>query len=81
MGLFEKKYCDFCGEKIGLLGNRKLEDGNMCKECAEKLSPWMTDRKHETVEEIRRHLNYREENKRRLMSFHVSRILILQNAR
>ena len=75
MGLFEKKYCDFCGEKIGLLGNRKLEDGNMCKECAEKLSPWMTDRKHETVEEIRRHLNYREENKRRLMSFHVSRIL------
>ena len=30
MGLFEKKYCDICGEKIGLLGNRKLEDGNMC---------------------------------------------------
>ena len=25
MGLFEKKYCDICGEKIGLLGNRKLE--------------------------------------------------------
>ena len=28
MGLFDKKYCDICGEKIGLLGNRKLEDGN-----------------------------------------------------
>ena len=25
MGLFDKKYCDICGEKIGLLGNRKLE--------------------------------------------------------
>ena len=22
MGLFDKKYCDFCGNKIGLLGNR-----------------------------------------------------------
>ena len=29
MGLFDKKYCDICGEKIGLLGNRKLEDGNL----------------------------------------------------
>ena len=38
MGLFEKKYCDICGEKIGLLGNRKLEDGNICSKCAGKLS-------------------------------------------
>jgi len=35
MGLFDKKYCDICGEKIGLLGNRKLEDGNLCKDCDE----------------------------------------------
>ena len=34
MGLFDKKYCDICGEKIGLLGNRKLENGNLCKNCA-----------------------------------------------
>ena len=26
MGLFDKKYCDICGEKIGFLGNRKLEE-------------------------------------------------------
>ena len=38
MGLFDKKYCDICGEKIGLLGNRKLENGNLCKNCAKKLS-------------------------------------------
>lgn len=38
MGLFDKKYCDVCGERIGLLGNRKLEDGNLCKDCARKLS-------------------------------------------
>lgn len=24
MGLFDKKNCDICGDKIGLLGNRKL---------------------------------------------------------
>lgn len=40
MGFFDKKYCDVCGEKIGFLGNRKLEDGNLCKECASKLSPF-----------------------------------------
>ena len=43
--LFEKKVCDICGEEIGLLGNRKLEDGNCCKDCAKKLSPWFTERK------------------------------------
>ena len=37
MGLFEKKYCDICGERIGLLGNRKLEDGNNCSKCDGKL--------------------------------------------
>ena len=38
---FDKKYCDVCGDKIGLLGNRKLEDGNLCKDCAKKLSPFL----------------------------------------
>ena len=46
MGLFDKKYCDICGEKIGLLGNCKLDDGNLCKECAQKLSPWFEERRH-----------------------------------
>lgn len=37
--LFEKKICSICGGEIGLLGNRKLADGNLCKKCARKLSP------------------------------------------
>lgn len=69
MGLFDKKNCDFCGEKIGMLGNRKLEDGNMCKDCAKKLSPFCDDRRHSTVEQIRQHLQYREENKNALRAF------------
>ena len=32
--LFDKKECSICGGEIGLLGNRRLEDGNMCKSCA-----------------------------------------------
>ena len=43
--LFEKKECSVCGGEIGLLGNRKLEDGNLCKDCAAKLSPWFSDRR------------------------------------
>ena len=70
MGLFDKKYCDICGEKIGLLGNRKLEDGNLCKNCARKLSPFFSDRRNSTVEEIKQQLAYREENERRLADFH-----------
>lgn len=67
--LFEKKVCDLCGGEIGLLGNRKLEDGNCCKECAAKLSPWFDDRRHSTVEQICDQLNYREENRRKLEQF------------
>ncbi len=69
MGLFDKKYCDICGQKIGFLGNRKLEDGNLCKECARKLSPFFHERRSSTVEEIRAQLIYRAENEEELKSF------------
>ena len=69
MGLFDKKFCDICGEKIGLLGNRKLEDGNMCKDCAKKLSPFFSDRRSSTIDEIKQQLAYREQNKQALNSF------------
>ena len=75
MGLFDKKYCSICGEKIGLLGNRKLEDGNLCKNCAAKLSPWFSDRRNSTVEEIKNQLAYREENREKVSAFHTTRTL------
>ena len=73
MGLFDKKYCDICGEKIGLLGNRKLDDGNLCKECAKKLSPWFEERRHSTVEDIKQQLEYREANKEKVQNFRITR--------
>ncbi len=63
MGLFDKKQCSICGKDIGLLGNRKLEDGNLCKDCASKLSPFFYERRHSTVQEIAKQLEYREANK------------------
>ncbi len=75
MGLFDSKNCDICGEKIGLLGNRKVEDGNVCKNCAAKLSPFMSGRRHTTLEDIKRHLEYREQNKQSVAQFNPNMVL------
>ena len=71
--LFEKKECAICGGEIGLLGNRKLEDGNMCKHCAAKLSPWFSDRRKSTVAQIEAQLQYREQNRQALNGFQVTK--------
>ena len=71
--LFEKKNCAICGGEIGLLGNRKLADGNLCKRCAEQLSPFYSERRQSTVAEIREHLDYRERNKRVLLGMTPTR--------
>ncbi|MBR5756216.1 MAG: DUF4428 domain-containing protein [Firmicutes bacterium] len=73
MGLFSKKNCSVCGGEIGLLGNRKLEDGNLCKNCAAKLSPWFTERRKSTVEDIKAQLEYREANKEAVKNFKTTR--------
>ena len=75
MGLFDKKYCDVCGEKIGLTGNRKLSDGNLCKDCARKLSPWFSERKQSTVQQIKEQLAYRESNRPRAEAFNATRTI------
>ena len=86
--LFDKKVCDICGGEIGLLGNRKLEDGNCCKKCAKKLSPWFNERRHSTVADIRDQIEYREKNKEAVAAFRVThsfgegmKVLVDENAR
>lgn len=73
--LFDKKECSICGGEIGLLGNRKLEDGNMCKSCAARLSPWFSDRRQSTVAEINDQLAYRENNQGKVAVFRITRTL------
>ncbi len=73
MGLFEKKFCDICGGKVGMLTFSKLEDGNVCADCKKKLSPFFTGRKKSTVSEIKEQIAYREQNRQNLNSFNVTR--------
>ena len=75
MAFFSKKSCDICGKKTGMLGSRKLDDGNMCKECTKGLSPYFSDRKRSTVADIKEQLAYREENKLAVEKFNVTRTL------
>ena len=72
MGLFDafrKKDCEICGKEVGLFGYKKLEDGEICKDCVKLLSPWFDDRRHSTVEQIKQQLAYREENRAALNTF------------
>ncbi|AJC12075.1 hypothetical protein JI75_04720 [Berryella intestinalis] len=77
MGLFgnllEKKNCGVCGNELGLLGKRKLEDGYLCKECASKLSPFFSERRSSTLDQIREQLAYREENKKAVEAFNPTK--------
>lgn len=45
MGLFKKEKCCLCGGKTGLL-DKKCLSGKVCKECAQKMSPWFHDYKN-----------------------------------
>ena len=72
MGLFSKKICSVCGEDCGRIFVRKLEDGNLCKDCTKKLSPFFSERRHSTVEDIRAQLAYREANLADVEAFHAT---------
>ena len=72
MGLFDvfkKKDCEICGKEVGMFGYKKLEDGEICKDCVKLLSPWFDDRRHSTVDQIKAQLAYREENRKQLAAF------------
>lgn len=72
MGLFDrfkKQDCEICGKEVGMFGYKKLEDGEICKDCIKLLSPWFDDRRHSTVDQIKQQISYREENRAALVGF------------
>lgn len=72
MGLFDrfkKQDCEICGKEVGMFGYKKLEDGEICKDCIKLLSPWFDDRRHSTVDQIKQQIHYREENRAALNTF------------
>ncbi|MBQ3384856.1 MAG: DUF4428 domain-containing protein [Erysipelotrichaceae bacterium] len=79
--LFERKNCDICGKQTNIFGGTKLENGRLCKDCANKLSPYLSGVKHLTVDDIRDHLAYREENAEKVKAFDVSYAIGGKNAK
>jgi len=73
--LFEKKYCDLCGEKLGVFGGTKVKDGRLCKHCVAKFSPWFSNYGSNTLEEIKEHLAYREANKEEVKNFNITHVV------
>ena len=73
--LFEKKYCDLCGEKLGIFGGTKVKDGRLCKKCVGKFSPWWSGYGSNTLEEVKEHLAYREANKEEVKNFNVTHVV------
>lgn len=72
MGLFEKKYCDICGDKVNMLTQQKLSDGYLCSDCKHKLGSFTSGWKQRTVDDVKRHLELREENKQNYQRFNCS---------
>lgn len=72
MGIFSKKDCSFCGAQSGLLSNRRLADGNICKDCRAQLSPFFDLTNKDTVANVAAQLEYRQRNLSELDYFQPS---------
>ena len=72
MGLFEKKFCDICGGKVNTLTQKKLSDGYLCSDCKHKLGSFTSGWKQRTVQDVKNHLEQREQNKQKYQQFSCS---------
>lgn len=92
MGLLDRftetKTCAICGKELRLLGKTRLEDGYLCKDDARRLSPFFTNARSSTVEQIKEQLAYRDANEAKVASFVPTRelggswrVLVDDNAR
>lgn len=67
MGLFKKKFCEFCGDKIGSFNKgKKFRDGELCCECSEELSSNWHDTIRYTLADAVKHIDERKLNLERL---------------
>ena len=72
MGLFDKKFCDICGDKVNLLTQKKLSDGQLCSDCKQKLGSFTSGWKQRTVQDVKAHLEQREQNKQKYQQFNCT---------
>lgn len=69
---FEKKNCDVCGRPIDHFTNTKIRDGNCCKACISRLSPWFTNYKSANVKSIKDQITYRAQMQNNSHNFYPS---------
>lgn len=69
MALFEKKFCDNCGEKVNALTQQKLSDGCLCSDCKHKLGSFTSGWKQRSISDVKAHLEQREQNKIKYQQF------------
>lgn len=72
MGLFDKKFCDICGDKVNMLTQQKLSDGFLCSDCKHRLCSFTSGWKQRTVDDAKRHLELRAQNKQKYQQFNCS---------
>ena len=70
--LFEKKFCDLCGEKVNVLTRQKLSDGFLCSDCKKKLSSLTSDWDRRSLADVKAHLEAREQNKQKFAQFNAA---------
>ena len=65
---FKPQECSVCGSVLTRFGNVTVKDGIICRNCRKLCSPFLTNEQlaEKTVDEIREHLNYRQENQKLL---------------
>jgi len=67
--------CCLCGEPLSRYGNRKIKDGTLCRNCIKPASAWLNDDDYEkmSLEDFRKHLEYRNENMKVLKAFNTEK--------
>ena len=70
-----EKTCSLCGEPLSRYGNKKIKDGMLCRNCIKAASPWLTDDDYLrlSVDDYRKHLEYRKANEEKLKAFETAR--------
>ena len=69
-GYLDEK-CSVCGKRLTKFGNRILKDGLLCRNCAKMASSWLSDDDYaqRSGEDMKRHLDYRRDNFKKLDNF------------
>ena len=69
MARLDRQYCDICSNVLPAFGYMRLLDGSICMDCHKKISPFLKGIKDLTVEDMKRHLKYRQDNMKKLDEF------------